>query len=236
MPFTSAQAEDERGLADGLDTDLIQVEQMKKAKAKKAGGPAKKDDAAAPASPKESKDPEPEPTVADETPTATAAQQSKARSTSFRQGSISIPHPGAVLGSAAGSVPQPFSPEGETAPDIYRKHVTRIEELERENKRLGKEAKEAEKRWEKAEEELADLREKEGDAGGKEEGKGVEGLVCRLSFLLCGGENAHVRTEKRNRRPPAPKRPATVPAPPRSRWRPPRLVPLGLHGLPRRLR
>lgn len=159
---------------------------MKKAKAKKSGtasGSAKKDDTTtspAPASPSLV-----EPVSASEaaaaedttTPatTTTAAQQSKARSTSFRQGSISIPHPGAAV------VGSPFSPEGETAPDIYRKHVTRIEELERENKRLGREASEAEKRWEKAEEELADWREKEGGGGG--DGGVVEGLV---SFSRCG--------------------------------------------------
>lgn len=81
----------------------------------------------------------------------TLAQQSKLRSTSFRSGSI-----------ASGAIsPGPFSPDGETAPDIYRKHVAKIEELEKENKRLAKEASDSEKRWQKAEEELADLREAE---------------------------------------------------------------------------
>lgn len=159
---------------------------MKKAKAKKSGtasSSAKKDDTTtspAPASPSlvEPTPAAPEAAAAEEdapATTTTAAQQSKARSTSFRQGSISIPHPGVAV---AGS---PFSPEGETAPDIYRKHVTRIEELERENKRLGREASEAEKRWEKAEEELADWREKEGGGGG--DGGVVEGLV---SFCFEG--------------------------------------------------
>lgn len=160
---------------------------MKKAKAKKSGtasSSAKKDDTTtspAPASPSlvEPTPAAPEAAAEDDVPatTTTAAQQSKARSTSFRQGSISIPHPGAAV------VGSPFSPEGETAPDIYRKHVTRIEELERENKRLGREASEAEKRWEKAEEELADWREKEGGGGG--DGGVVEGLVSS-SFLLAG--------------------------------------------------
>lgn len=90
----------------------------------------------------------------DASPTSTPslAQQSKLRSTSFR------------AGAGAGS-PGPISPDGgDTAPDIYRKHVARIEELEKENKRLSKESTDAEKRWKKAEEELADLREAEGDA------------------------------------------------------------------------
>ena len=90
--------------------------------------------------------------------TPSLAQQSKLRSTSFRAGSISV----------SGTLsPGPFSPDGETAPDIYRKHVAKIEELEKENKRLAKEAGDSEKRWKKAEEELADLREAEGSAAAK---------------------------------------------------------------------
>lgn len=57
--------------------------------------------------------------------------------------------------------PGPLSPDGDTAPDIYRKHVARIEELEKENKRLQREYSDSEKRWKKTEDELADLREAE---------------------------------------------------------------------------
>lgn len=91
-------------------------------------------------------------------PTATPslAQQSKLRSTSFRAGS-----------NPSGGAASPFSPDGETAPDIYRKHTARIEELEKENKRLSKEAADSEKRWQKAENELADIREAEGEESGK---------------------------------------------------------------------
>lgn len=74
--------------------------------------------------------------------------QSKMRSSSFRASSGPL--------SPAGF---PFSPEGDTAPEIYRKQAIRIEELEKENKRLAKEASDGEKRWKKAEEELEDLRE-----------------------------------------------------------------------------
>jgi hypothetical protein len=46
--------------------------------------------------------------------------------------------------------------------------VARIEELERENKRLAKEAADSDKRWKKSEEELADLHEADGEtADGK---------------------------------------------------------------------
>lgn len=78
--------------------------------------------------------------------------QSKMRSSSFRQTSVA----GGPLSPDIG-----YSPEGGSAPDIYRKQASRIEELERENKRLTKEATDGEKRWKKAEEELEDLREAE---------------------------------------------------------------------------
>jgi hypothetical protein len=79
--------------------------------------------------------------------------QSKMRSSSFRQSS------GGPLSPGYG-----FSPDGETAPDIFRKQALKIEELEKENKRLTKEASDGEKRWKKAEEELEDLREAEDDS------------------------------------------------------------------------
>ena len=93
------------------------------------------------------------------------------RSASFRTGSIST---------ATGPLsPGPFSPDSGTAPEIYRKHVVRIEELEKENERLAREAAEHEKRWKKTEEELADLREAEAEADGeKKPGDGqIEKLV-----------------------------------------------------------
>lgn len=68
--------------------------------------------------------------------------------------------------------------EGETAPEIYRKQVARIEDLERENKRLAKEATDAEKQWRKAEEELAELREADGD------GKKVGGSDSEVEKLV----------------------------------------------------
>ncbi|KAK1754481.1 USO1-intracellular transport [Echria macrotheca] len=178
--------DDEKAKAEKLAAAKKRVEQMKKAKAKKAGGSttaAKKDGAAdAPApSPKEpdhAEDAAAQPAEEDTpvSPTTTApslAQQSKARSASFLQGTGGGP-----------LSPGPFSPDGETAPDIYRKHVMRIEELEKENKRLSKEAQDAEKRWQKAEEELADLREVEGGEGTKGEGAGgIEKLRNEITAL-----------------------------------------------------
>ncbi len=97
--------------------------------------------------------------------TPSLAQQSKIRSTSFRAGSMS----GALAS------PGPFSPDGDTAPDIYRKHVARIEELEKDNRRLQKESEDAQKRWKKAEDELADLR--EADSGETKDAGETETLV-----------------------------------------------------------
>jgi len=81
--------------------------------------------------------------------------QSKMRSASFRQGSIS---------SGSLSPSYVFSPEGDTAPDIYKKQQVKIEELEKENKRLAKEASDGEKRWKKAEQDLEELREADDDS------------------------------------------------------------------------
>lgn len=99
--------------------------------------------------------------------------QSKLRSSSFRQSS------GGPLSPSFG-----FSPDGDTAPDIHRKQAIRIEELEKENKRLAKEALDGEKRWKKAEEELEDLREADDDLSMKKEIKSspdsgdMDRLVC----------------------------------------------------------
>lgn len=98
--------------------------------------------------------------------TPSLAQQSKLRSTSFRAGST--PSGGAT--SPVPFSPGPFSPDGDTAPEIYRKHVAKIEDLEKENKRLAKEASDSEKRWQKAEEELADIRDADGDDAAAEGG------------------------------------------------------------------
>ena len=100
----------------------------------------------------------PEETISDLNPTAHQRQpslslQSKMRSSSFR----------AASGGPLSPNYAPFSPDGDTAPDIYRKQALRIEELEKETKRLAKEASDGERRWRKAEEELEELREAEDD-------------------------------------------------------------------------
>lgn len=108
------------------------------------------------------------------TDAASLAQQSKIRSSSFRKGSVSVP-PGPLS-------PGPGSPEGATAPEIYRKQVARIEELEKENERLTKANTESEKRWKKAEGDLDDLRE-----AGKPPGAGDEAEKLVSVYLLQYG-------------------------------------------------
>lgn len=82
--------------------------------------------------------------------------QSKMRSSSFRNASgsaVNVPtSPVAATGLA------PLTPEGNSMGEIYRKQAARLEELERENKRLVKDLDASENRWRKAEEELEELR------------------------------------------------------------------------------
>ncbi|KAI0412449.1 hypothetical protein F5X98DRAFT_354737 [Xylaria grammica] len=154
---------------------------MKK-KSKKGGASKKekekeKEDASTEAKPEattstEADEPAPENAVEDaaEEPSSptqappSLSQQSKLRSSSFRQGPLS----------------PTLTPEGETAADIYRKQVARIEDLERENKRLAKEAGDSEKRYKKAEEELADLQ--EADRDGSEDSQ-IEKLKAEIAAL-----------------------------------------------------
>ncbi|CAG7924545.1 unnamed protein product [Penicillium olsonii] len=87
--------------------------------------------------------------------------QSKMRSSSFRktsvsQGSVS-PSP-STLKSPAQSLP-PLTGDGESVHEVFRKQSTKIEELEKENKRLEKDLSDATTRWRKTEEQVEDLRE-----------------------------------------------------------------------------
>ena len=84
--------------------------------------------------------------------------QSKIRSSSFRKASGSISLSPTANGGKSVPLP-PLSPDGDAVTEIYRKQAGRIEDLERENKRLAKDAEVAENRWRKTEEELEELRE-----------------------------------------------------------------------------
>ena len=121
--------------------------------------------------------------------------QSKLRSSSFRQASLSG-------GPLSPSALKGFSPDGETAPDIFRKQALRIEELEKEAKRLAKEVQDGEKRWKKAEEELEDLREASGDhptqvAGQSSTLDNVEKLVSQQNHsIVIINADANYRSQK----------------------------------------
>ncbi|KAI9055766.1 hypothetical protein LZ554_000707 [Drepanopeziza brunnea f. sp. 'monogermtubi'] len=166
-------ADEEKAKAEKLAAAKKRVEEMKKKKQKKVGSKKEErtDDGSEPSKNEstdttaetvpivestaedavESKEqdstvPEASPDVPQRQPSLSI--QSKMRSSSFRQSTGGPISPG-----------YGFSPDGETAPEIYRKQAARIEELEKENKRLAKEASDGERRLKKVEEELEDLRE-----------------------------------------------------------------------------
>ncbi|GAP83065.1 putative m protein repeat protein [Rosellinia necatrix] len=161
--------------AEKLAAARKRVEQMKK-KSKKAGT-AKKDKQKEEAPAEAAAEVEPEATTsaaadedASEGPSSPAqtpaplSQTSQLRSPSFRQGPLS----------------PTLSPDGETAADIYRKQVARIDDLEKENKRLAKEAGDAERRYKKAEDELADLQEADQDGSDNSQ---IEKLKSEIAAL-----------------------------------------------------
>ncbi|KAJ5683423.1 hypothetical protein N7462_006588 [Penicillium macrosclerotiorum] len=87
--------------------------------------------------------------------------QSKMRSSSFRKTSVSqgsAPPSASSLKSPPQSLP-PLTGDGESVHEVFRKQSTKIEELEKDNKRLEKELSEATTRWRKTEDQLEDLRE-----------------------------------------------------------------------------
>lgn len=89
--------------------------------------------------------------------------QSKMRSSSFRRQSLSQgPLSPSANGAKSPDLPT-LTPDNDSVNSIYRKQAARLDELERENRRLAKEAQENEKRWRKTEDELEELREASGD-------------------------------------------------------------------------
>lgn len=89
--------------------------------------------------------------------------QSKMRSSSFRRQSLSQgPLSPSANGPKSPDLPA-LTPDGDSVNSIYRKQAARLDELERENRRLAKEAQENERRWRKTEDELEELREASGE-------------------------------------------------------------------------
>ena len=117
-----------------------------------------KDEAAAEKQPSE----EPEtPAKPDHKRQPSLSVQSKLRSSSFRRSSVSQ-GPLSPNGTKSPELPV-LSPGGDSVNSIYRKQAARLDELEKENRRLAKDAQEAEKRWRHTEEELEELREASGE-------------------------------------------------------------------------
>lgn len=175
---------------------------MKKQKAKKAGGSKKKEEKAeAPAEAEPASAPEaaeekpeetaPEPVEAtsvppppeeedDEPAELVAPKASHGRKPSVaiesRQRSESFYRSGAA---GTPNSPNPATPAGGITSEVYREQALKIEELERENKRLASEVEENQTRWKKGEEELEELREGRGDVAlAVEKGKDADKLVC----------------------------------------------------------
>lgn len=79
--------------------------------------------------------------------------------------------------------PNPMTPGGGITSEVYREQAQKIEELERENKRLASEVEENQTRWKKGEEELEELREGRGDVAlAVEKGKEADKLVRSRTF------------------------------------------------------
>jgi len=90
--------------------------------------------------------------------------QSKMRSSSFRRTSVGQGPLSPTTNNLRSPTLPPLTPDGDTIPDIYRKQAVRLEELEKENKRLEKQSQDAEARWRKTEAELEEARETNSEA------------------------------------------------------------------------
>lgn len=113
--------------------------------------------------------------------------QSKMRSSSFRKSSVSqgsvSPSPSQTMKSP--SLP-PLTADGDSVHEVYRKQSTKIEDLEKDNKRLEKELEEASGRWRKTEEQLEDLRESSVDAVElKDKLEKAEQKAAEVDTLVC---------------------------------------------------
>lgn len=184
-------------------TSFPQYEALKKKNAKKAGGATKKkDDMAEASTAAEAQEEKPEETVtateAAEAPEVTTAspepvdveddEPTELPSTNpshNRKPSIAVEsrQRSASFYRAAGGPTSPTAttPGGGVSSDIYREQAQRIDELERENKRLAAEVEQGETRWKKGEEELEELREGRGEAAlAAEKAKEADKLVSRF--------------------------------------------------------
>ncbi|KAI1918635.1 hypothetical protein LOZ65_004783 [Ophidiomyces ophidiicola] len=130
--------------------------------------------------------------------------QSKIRSSSFRDASIS--QTGLTpTGSAIKSPPlPPLSPDGNTAPELFRKQALKLEELEKENKRLEKELATATAKWRKSEEQLDDLRETNSETvelkdkltAAEKKAEEIDQLKTEISALQRQNSHLHTKSQR----------------------------------------
>ncbi|KAF2643743.1 hypothetical protein P280DRAFT_466482 [Massarina eburnea CBS 473.64] len=213
-------ADEDKEKAEKVAAAKKRYEQLKKQKAKKAGGAKKKEDKPeAEAStttetaeekaeevapePVEATSASPGPVEDDEPAELPQTQSSHGRQPSSiavesRQRSASF-----YRGGASGAPPTPTAiiPDGGVTGDIYREQAQRIEELERENKRLAGEVDEGQTRWKKGEEELEELREGRGDVAlAIERGKEAEKLKSEVESLKRQLSQLQTQNSKNNRK------------------------------------
>ncbi|KAJ5701779.1 hypothetical protein N7488_009327 [Penicillium malachiteum] len=134
--------------------------------------------------------------------------QSKMRSSSFRKTSVSqgshSPSPASIK-SPPQSLP-PLTGDGDSVHEVFRKQSTRIEELEKENKRIEKELGDATTRWRKTEDELEDLREASVDGAelreklkaAEEKAASIESLKEEIASLQRQNSQLQSRSHRNN--------------------------------------
>ncbi|KAL9591780.1 MAG: hypothetical protein Q9179_007379 [Wetmoreana sp. 5 TL-2023] len=121
------------------------------------------------------------------------SQQSRMRSTSFRRTSgTQLPTSPTLNGSKSPIL----DPEGDVT-EIYRKQAARLDELEKENKRLAREGRDAEARWKRTEEELEELREANSELGS------LKSKASQTASLIEEIAKLNVKTPNSNLNPPA---------------------------------
>ncbi|KAJ5793297.1 uncharacterized protein N7503_009275 [Penicillium pulvis] len=134
--------------------------------------------------------------------------QSKMRSSSFRKTSVSqgshSPSP-ITHKSPPPSLP-PLTGDGDSVHEVFRKQSMRIEDLERDNKRMENELTDATARWRKTEDQLEDLREASVDAvelreklkKAEEKAAGIESLKEEIASLQRQNSQLQSRSHRNN--------------------------------------
>ena len=114
--------------------------------------------------------------------------ESRMRSASFRRASLTkSPLSPPASGPKSPSLPA-LNADEESMTEIYRKQAARVDELEKENRRLTKEAREGEGRWRALEAELEELQEsRSGDADLRHKADRVATLEEELNQLVGDG-------------------------------------------------